>query len=105
MSRQTNVMGLAPARHFTSLARSTDDAQVDASVVDQVVLDKFLESPLARELLARRQRDSRRGAQTMEAVSVLGADRVLEEEETIRLQRVGQLERVRGVQAGVDVQA
>src|SRR6266540_5469363 len=105
MSRQTNVMGLAPARHFASLAQSTDDAQVDASVVDQVVLDKFLESPLARELLARRQRDAGRGAQSVEALGVLGADRVLQEEEAIRLQRVGQLDRERGVEAGVDVQA
>src|SRR5204863_8866803 len=78
--RQLDVMGLAPAGDLARLGEAAGDAEVDARVVDPLLLDQLAELPLRAELLARRQRDAGAPPERLKGVGVLRAQRVLDEE-------------------------
>ena len=81
------------------LLRLGDPARVhhvDAEVVDQLVLDHRLELPLARELLADRDRQVHLVAHEPQRERVEGPDRVLVEVEAVRLERVPEVGRLGG---------
>ena len=103
MHHHLDVVRLAPAGDLPGLGKAAHDAQIDARVVDPLVLDHLAEPPLAAELLARRQRHPGARAQGLERIGVLAAQRVLDEIGPELLGLGAQPQRVGQIQPGVHI--
>src|SRR5579875_2749672 len=94
MRRYVDVVRFAPARALLALGDAAAHRRIDARVVDQVLFDQLAILPLARELLARRERYTGTLAQYAVRIGVFGAQRVLHEVGPVVLYRSAQRRRV-----------
>ena len=85
---------LAERRHLARRAQAADLRDVDADEVDQPLGDERHVFVLRVEQLAHRDRDARLLAQQPEVVVLLGRERVFEEEQAVRLERLAEVDRL-----------
>ena len=105
MRCQLDVVGLAPSCDFASLADPAGDAQIDARIVDKVLVNELAELPLGRELFTGGEWNTGLLAQVAEGIRTLATDRILDEEWAVLFNLTAELDRICRIQASVDVEA
>ena len=94
MRCQLDVVGFAPACNFASFADPAGDAQIDARVVDKVLVNELTELPLRRELFTGGEWNTGLLAQVAEGIRTLATDRILDEEWAVLLHLTAELDRI-----------
>ena len=101
--RQMDVMRFAPPGNFTRLGQSTGNAQVNAAVIHQLLLNNFSERPLAIKLLPDGKRNGGLLAQPPKTGWVFTPQRIFNKKRIIRSNPIAKIEAIRRIEPGMHV--
>ena len=100
---QMDVMRFAPPGNFACLGQSTGNAQVNAAVIHQILLNDFSECPLAIKLFPDSKRDGGLLAESPQTGWVFTAQRIFNEKRIVRSNSIAEIEAIRRVEPGMHV--